>query len=108
MRHPHLRSSGTLGALLIGLLLTGCASDQGAQDAERPSFAFSGTVERVDSAARTVSVTNEDVPGWMAPMTMSYAVDPAAVLDQLTPGVRVRATVYGGDFSTLYGVEVVP
>ena len=98
-----------LGALLVTLALPACGGgDEAAQETERPEFAFTGTVERVDSATRTVTVMNDDVPGWMAPMSMSYSVEPAAVLDQLTAGARVRATVYGGEFGTLHDVEVVP
>jgi Cu/Ag efflux protein CusF len=79
-----------------------------AAGAERTPFAFTGTVERVDSTARTVSVRNDDVPGWMGAMSMVYSVDRPEVLDQLAPGVRVRATVYSGDFATLYGLELIP
>lgn len=71
-------------------------------------FAFAGTVQRVDAAAGTVAVLNDDVPGWMASMTMSYAVDPPSVLERVEPGDRITARVYAGDFRTLYGVEVAP
>ena len=71
-------------------------------------FAFSGTVRGVDAAAGTVSVRNDDVPGWMISMEMSYVVDPPSVLERLEPGDRITARVYEGDFRTLYGVEVAP
>jgi hypothetical protein len=53
-------------------------------------------------------VLNDDVPGWMSPMAMSYSLNPAGILDSLRAGDRITATVRGGDFSTLYGVERVP
>jgi Cu/Ag efflux protein CusF len=74
---------------------------------ERTALSFTGSVEAVDTVAGMVTVRNDDVPGWMGPMSMSYRVDPPAPLRELQPGDRVRATVYTGDFTTLYGVEVV-
>ena len=71
-------------------------------------FAFTGTVQGVDTAAGTVAVLNDDVPGWMGSMTMSYAVDAPAVLGTLQQGDRITANVYAGDFRTLYGVQVEP
>ena len=71
-------------------------------------YAFAGTVEGVSVDARTVTVMNDDVPGWMGPMSMAYSVDRPEALSTLTVGDRIRATVRPGDFSTLYGVEVVP
>lgn len=55
-----------------------------------------------------MTVLNDDVPGWMSPMAMSYSLNPAGILDSLRAGDRITATVRGGDFSTLYGVERVP
>jgi mono/diheme cytochrome c family protein len=71
-------------------------------------FGFSGTVQRVDTASGTVAVLNDDVPGWMSSMTMSYSVDQPSVLRTLQEGDRITAKVYAGDFRTLYGVEVAP
>lgn len=71
-------------------------------------FDFAGTVEAVDAAARTVAVLNDDVPGWMGSMTMSYALNPPDMLTTLKVGDRITATVRAGDFATLYGVQVVP
>ncbi|HUF76321.1 MAG TPA: c-type cytochrome [Longimicrobiales bacterium] len=76
--------------------------------ADAQEFAFAGTVQGVDAAAGTLAVQNDDIPGWMSSMTMSYAVDSAAVLDRLEAGDRITATVYAGDFRMLYGVQVEP
>lgn len=71
-------------------------------------FRFTGTVEAVDAAKRTASVANDDLPGWMAAMTMSYRVEPAEVLGRLKKGDRITATVYAGNFTTLFKVQVAP
>ena len=109
-------SPATLGRLAILLLIPsgylacgGDAADEHEAPAagERAALPFTGSVEAVDTVAGTVTVRNDDVPGWMSPMSMSYRVDPPTPLRELRPGDRVRATVYTGDFTTLYGVEVV-
>ncbi|MFN7984121.1 MAG: copper-binding protein [Vicinamibacterales bacterium] len=70
------------------------------------AFAFSGTVESIDPAGKTVSVANDDVPGWMAAMTMTYRVEPADALVRVKRGDRITATVYAGNFTTLFKVQV--
>ena len=71
-------------------------------------LAFAGTVEGVSVDARTLTVLNDDVPGWMGSMSMTYTVDRPEALATLAVGDRITATVRAGDFATLYGVEVVP
>ena len=76
----------------------------------RPSgkkpFVFRGAVEKVNPAGGTVDVKNDNIPGWMAPMSMTYHVDVLAVLKTLKSGDRITATVYEGDTSKLYQVRV--
>jgi uncharacterized protein YcnI len=73
----------------------------------KKEFAFRGKVTGVNAQARTLAVANENIPGWMAPMTMSYAVDKPDVLGKLKVGDQITAKVYEGDVKTLYGVAVV-
>ncbi len=89
-------------ALLIWLLPAVPAPAQ----ASPQEFRFQGTVEAVDAAQRTASVANDDVPGWMAAMTMSYRVEPADVLGRLKQGDRITATVRAGNFTTLFNVRI--
>jgi protein SCO1/2 len=72
----------------------------------RKAHVFHGTVQRVDVGARTVTVDGENVEGWMAAMSVTYHVDKADVLSRVKPGDRITATVYDGNFTTLYGVQV--
>lgn len=76
--------------------------------AGKKEHAFKGKVEKVDPKTKMVTVNNENIPGWMMSMTMSYKVDKDAVLKDLKPGDQIAATVYDGDFQTLYNVKVLP
>jgi len=76
-----------------------------ADKAGKKEFTFKGQVEKVD--AKSVTVKNESVPGWMNSMSMSYSVDKPDVLKTVKPGDQITAKVYEGDFKTLYGLQVV-
>lgn len=78
--------------------------------AGKKDHAFKGKVEKVDPKTKMVTVNNENIPGWMMSMTMTYKVDKPSegALANLKPGDQITATVYEGDFQTLYGVKVVP
>lgn len=79
-----------------------------AQPKGKKSYVFHGKVEKVDTAAKRLTVTNEKIEGWMDSMTMGYAVDKAdEVVKVVKPGDKITATVYDGD-SMLYNVQVVP
>lgn len=90
-----------------GLLCVGLAAPMAvAQQKGKKEFAFTGTVEKVDQDAKTLTVANDDIPGWMMAMSMTYGVDKDAVLKEVKAGDRITATVYEGDFKTLYNVKV--
>lgn len=82
------------------------AASSATRPASRKEFVFRGTVERVNAAVGTVDVKNQNIPGWMSAMSMTYRVDAPAVLKTLKSGDRVIATVFEGDTSKLYQVRV--
>jgi Cu/Ag efflux protein CusF len=67
---------------------------------------FRGTVEKVDTSTGMLTVSGENVAGWMGPMTMNYRVDKPANAT-VKVGDHITAKVYDGDFSTLHDVRVV-
>jgi len=69
---------------------------------------FKGKLEKIDAAAKTLTVKGEDVEGWMPAMTMVYLVDKPEVLAQLNVGDQITSTVYDGDFGTLHDVKRSP
>ena len=81
-----------------------------APPAGKKDHAFKGKVEKVDPKTKMVTVNNESIPGWMMSMTMVYKVDKPseAALNNLKPGDQITATVYEGDFQTLYNVKPAP
>ena len=95
-------------AVLCALVFSIVVSAQATPPAGRKDHAFKGKVEKVDPKTKMVTVTNENVPGWMNSMTMVYKVDKEAVLKDLKPGNQITATVYDGDLQTLYNVKVAP
>jgi Cu/Ag efflux protein CusF len=72
----------------------------------KASHVFHGTVTLVDTTAKALSVANENVPGWMSPMTMTYTVSNPEVFASIKVGDHISATVYDGDFRTLYDVKI--
>lgn len=94
--------------LITAILLCLVAAGAYAQGGGKKEYSFKGKVEKVDATARTLTVFNENVPGWMGSMSMSYAVDKPEILKTLKVGDQITAKVYENDFKTLYGVQVVP
>lgn len=96
-----------LPALVIALVF-GVTGSALAQKGKGKEHVFHGKVEKVDEKAKTLTVNGESVPGWMAAMTMMYAVDNKDVVAKLKAGDEITAKVYDGDQQTLYDVQPAP
>ena len=92
-------------ATVLCLLLSVAVAQQKAANKE---YVFHGKVEKIDANAKRLTVANEKIDGWMNAMTMAYKVDKEEVLKTVKPGDQITATIYDGDFATLYNVKVVP
>ena len=64
-----------------------------------------GVVISVDARAGRFVVDHEEIKGFMAPMVMSYQVNPAKLLQGIKPGDKVNFTIDADQRSI---VEVVP
>lgn len=103
-----MRSQPFRFVLFVGVMLAFCLSTASAQQTGKKEYTFRGKVEKVDARAKKLTVNGEKVDGWMAAMTMNYAVDKEDVLKKVKAGDQITAKVYDGDFMTLHDVQLVP
>ena len=97
-----------IAALCVLVFAVAASAQTSTSTAAKKDHAFKGKVEKVDPKTKMVTVNNESIPGWMNSMTMVYKVDKEAVLKDLKAGDQITATVYDGDFQTLYNVKIAP
>jgi protein SCO1/2 len=58
---------------------------------------LTGRVVSIDKPARSINVDGDEIPGFMAAMTMPYPVKDAAALDKLSPGDQIKAEIVVGN-----------
>ena len=102
------RRIAAITSAMIGVLVLSVVMHAQTPPAGKKEHAFKGKVESINEKGKMVTVNNENIPGWMMSMTMTYKVDKEAVLKDLKPGSQITATVYDGDFQTLYNIKVEP
>ena len=78
-----------------------------AKDTTVKRYNLTGRVVSIDKAARSVNVDGDEIPGFMAAMTMPYQVKDASVLDKLSPGDQIKAEIVMGDDGA-YLENIVP
>jgi Cu/Ag efflux protein CusF len=70
-------------------------------------YKLKGVVKAVDEKSRRVTVAHDDIPGFMAAMTMPYKVGKAEDLKKLNTGDKIQADVVVGDgFVDLENIKV--
>ena len=81
-------------------------SQQTLTDAKR--YTLTGRIVSIDKPSQSITVDGDEIPGFMAAMTMPYQVKDAAVLEKLSPGDQIKAEiVVGNDSAYLEDVVVV-
>ena len=85
-------------ALTLVLLAAGLAcrakEDLGAGASDPKRYPLRGVVSAVDAGRSEVTIAHEEIPGYMAAMTMVFpAPKSGAVLQRLRPGMEVQATL---------------
>ena len=79
-----------------------------AKDTGVKRYALTGRVVTIDKASHSVTVDGDEIPGFMAAMTMPYQVKDASALDKLSPGDEIKAEiVVGNDEAYLENIVVV-
>jgi protein SCO1/2 len=113
--------TGALAALAFACLIVSgaCGPSRGAkqtnsnlagnaQPATAKRYPLTGRVVSVDKAIQSINVDGDEIPGFMAAMTMPYQVKDASVLDKVAPGDRIKAEiVVGNEGAYLENVVVV-
>jgi Cu/Ag efflux protein CusF len=67
---------------IVALALVDCQRER--------TYSSSGDVMEVDAAGSTITLSHDDIPGLMGPMTMTFPVRAPEVVSGLVPGTRVR------------------
>jgi Cu/Ag efflux protein CusF len=65
----------------------------GAKDTSVKRYNLTGRVVSIDKAAHSINVDGDEIPGFMAAMTMPYLVKDVSILDKVAPGDPIKAEI---------------
>jgi protein SCO1 len=83
-----------LSCPLIALLgFTACRSNEPAASANAKRYEVKGKVVSINKAGSRVTIDHEEIPGYMAKMTMVFTLKDDWVYGELTPGALIQATL---------------
>jgi Cu/Ag efflux protein CusF len=64
-------------------------------------YSAKGMIEKIASDKKTVSIQNEDIPGYMKSMTMDYVVQKPTELSGIKVGDKITFTLEAADSGLL-------
>jgi protein SCO1/2 len=70
-------------------------------------YNLTGRVVSIDKPAHSINVDGDEIPGFMAAMTMPYQVKDPTVLEKLSPGDQIKAEIVMTDDGA-YLENIVP
>jgi Cu/Ag efflux protein CusF len=85
--------------VLAACLVAGCQQRAASKPAAAGSpateqrFAFKGKIIKVDREAKQAEIAHDEIPGYMAAMTMVYPIRDEKALAELGPGAEITATL---------------
>jgi len=68
-----------------------------AKDTTVKRYNLTGKIISIDKAAHSINVDGDEIPGFMAAMTMPYQVKDVSVLEKLSPGEQIKAEIVMGN-----------
>src|SRR5262249_39087264 len=81
-----------LGTVLICALIAGAASCRHRSEPER-RYELKGKVVNVDKRGSAVTISHDAIPGYMDAMTMPFSLKDPSLLDVMSEGDGVQATL---------------
>lgn len=109
-----MRSRLWLVALVAPLALgaaatsAGCSKSSGSGE-EAKVYSAKGTIKNFGPDKKYASIAHENIPGYMAAMTMSFEPQSPAMLDGLNPGDKVEFSFKAdGGKHTLTAIKKAP
>ena len=101
--------------LMSGLAVTGCKNEkkpdnlqpQAVEKQENKRYNLRGQVVAKDVAASEITVQHDEIPGFMAAMTMPYKVKDPATVREVEPGDKIAAQVVVVNDGSDYWLEDV-
>jgi protein SCO1 len=96
--------TGFLTCVVAGAVLTSILSATGCRPKD-PRYALRGQVVRKNLDTNQITVKNEDIPGFMPPMTMSYKVQDPSVLQKVEAGDVIAAELVTKKNGSEYWLE---
>jgi len=68
-----------------------------AKDTTVKRYKLTGRVVSIDKAAHSINIDGDEIPGFMAAMTMPYQVKNVGELEKLSLGEQIKAEIVMGD-----------